>query len=67
MLLLEKVSRVAHVEEERGHREVEEEGTNVQEAMCPLGAINLMQLLEHNLHLLPIGGAHRDEVKTLDI
>lgn len=41
--------------------------TNVQEAMCPLGAIDLVQFLEHNLHLLPIGRAHRDEVKTLHI
>ena len=38
---------------------------DVHEAMCPLGAVNVMQLLEHNLHLLPIGRAHGDEVKTL--
>ena len=43
----------------------EVESNNVQERISPLGAINIMQLLEHNLHLLPIGRAHRDEMKTL--
>ncbi len=39
---------------------------DVHEGLCPLSAINIMELLEHNLHLLAIGGAHGDEVKTLD-
>ena len=40
-------------------------GEDVHEGLCPLGAINIMKLLEHNLHLLPVGGAHGDKVKTL--
>lgn len=40
---------------------------NVQEGVGPLGAIKVMQLLEHNLHLLPIGRAHGDEMKALGI
>ena len=38
---------------------------NAHEGICPLGAVNVMELLEHNLHLLPIGRALRDEMKTL--
>ena len=38
---------------------------DLHEGLCPLSAINIMELLEHNLHLLAIGGAHGDEVKTL--
>ena len=41
------------------------ESNDVQDRIGPLGAIDLMQLLEHNLHLLPIGRAHGDEMKTL--
>lgn len=40
-------------------------GGNAHEGICPLGAVNVMQLLEHNLHLLPIGRALGDEMETL--
>ena len=40
-------------------------GEEIHESLSPFGTIDFMQLLEHNLHLLPIGGTLRDKVKTL--
>ena len=49
-------------------RERERERANdTQKRISPLSPINLPQLLEHNLHLLPIGRAHGDEMKALGI
>lgn len=39
---------------------------NVHEGLCPLSAVDIMQLLKHDLHLLPIGGALGDKVETLN-
>lgn len=38
---------------------------DVHEGVGPLRAVDLMEFFEHNLHLLPVGSAHRDKVKTL--
>ena len=38
---------------------------NIHECLSPFGTIDVMQLLEHNLHLLPIGGTLCDKVKAL--
>ena len=40
-------------------------GEGIHESLSPFGTINVMQLLEHDLHLLPIGGTLRDKVKAL--
>ena len=41
------------------------DGEGIHESLSPLGTIDVMQLLEHNLHLLPIGGTLCDKVKAL--
>ena len=41
-------------------------GWDVHEGLCPLSAVDIMQLLKHNLHLLPIGGALGNKVETLN-
>ena len=41
-------------------------GEGLHQSLSPFGTIDVMQLLEHNLHLLPIGGTLCDQVKTLE-
>ena len=40
-------------------------GKEIHECLSPFGTIDVMQLLEHNLHLLPIGSTLCDKVKAL--
>ena len=34
-------------------------------SLSPFGAVDLLELLQHDLDLLAVGGVHRDKVKTL--
>ena len=40
-------------------------GRDAHEGLCPLSAVDIMELLEHDLHLLPIGGVHCNKMKAL--
>ena len=63
MLLRQEGQVSAELRENGGYQRGR--GENAHEGICPLGPVNLMQLLEHNLHLLPIGRALCDEMKAL--
>lgn len=39
---------------------------DLHEGLSPLSAIDIMQFLKHDLHLLPIGGALSNKVETLN-
>lgn len=41
-------------------------GMDVHEGLSPLRAVDIMQLLKHDLHLLPIGGALGNKVEALN-
>lgn len=47
-----------------GRRRVEGEEVDEHESCSPFGAINIMQLFQHDLDLLAIGRALRDEVQS---
>ena len=37
----------------------------VHEGLCPFSAVNIMELLKHDLDFLTVGCRHRNEVKAL--
>ena len=39
----------------------------VHESLRPLGAVDIVELFQHDLDFLAIGSAHRNEMKTLSV
>ena len=39
---------------------------SLHQGVVPFRAVNVLELLEHDLDFLPVGRVHGDEVETLD-
>ena len=66
MILLEREDKSAVIDKSGIGRLISGLEKDLHQGLSPLGAVDIVQLLEHNLHLLPIGGALSNKVETLN-